>query len=1244
MALVDPVSGELDTTKGAAGNPSSAEVGIPRREWRGTDRYQVVRLLGEGGMGTVYEVFDQDAQRSVALKTLQQANPASVYRFKQEFRTLADVQHPSLVDLYEFVASESGEVFFTMELVRGTHFLHYVRDAQETVDYVRLRHAFRQLVEGVLALHSAGKLHRDIKPSNVLVTAEGRVVILDFGVAAELSTIPGHSSGEREIVGTAPYMAPEQALRAAPHPASDWYSVGVMLYAALAGARPFVGSASEIIAQKLADDPVPPSQRGCGVPADLESLCLALLSRAPERRPTGTEILRRLGGSPDGLNEVTRARMHTGPALVGRETHLQALGAALDATDADGQVAVFAAGLSGMGKSALIRQFLDEQVLRSEALVLRGRAYERESVPFKAVDAIVDALSLHLVRSAREGDPVRLPDDIGVVAKVFPVLGRVPGIPATSKEVVLEPMRVRRRAFVALRELTVSAAARRRLILYIDDAQWGDADSAALLLELLRPPLRVLLIVSYRDNEAANSDFLRAMRARMPKQVAVRELDVGPLWPDDAERLAFALLGAAERSRLVARSVARESGGSPFLIEELACSLSSATHADAPAGPVDLSSVTLEQMVSERSRQLPEDARRLLEVIAIEGRPVPVSIAASAAQVDERADELIGLLRAHRFVRGGLRDGREVVEMSHDRIRETVAAQLSAEVTREHHGRLARVLESTADANAEMIAVHLFGAGEGELGAKFAEAAAEQATAKLAFDRAAQLFRMATATVSASSEDGRRLRLRLAQVLEWAGRGTEAARVYEEVARVAPAGERTALERAAAEQLLTCGRIDEGAAVLHRVLSDVSLKAPGNAVSAVVWLLLYRLWLRVRGLGFRGRAVDELRQRDQLRLDALFTAALGFGSIDVVLSACMTSRYLVAALRAGERVAIQRAATLQMSLVSAGGGIEGNQELALEQTARQLVETTSNPEAQAFFRSNIGISHYCRGRWNAAVRELDSVLQDFPAHRAGMTSNVNVFCVCSMVYAGRIHELRSRLPRLIAEAEDRGDLFMLAHMRASHPIVAWLAADDPDDARRHAREGMARWPRLRFVIQHWQAMLAEAQIELYVGDGASAYERVARDTSPLRKSLLLQAQIIRGLTDFVRGRAAVASVDASPAHRGARLSEATRLARRLGRERMGWTTLLSEMLDASIANARGDECAAVASLRASVETAKRANMTMHGAAALRRLGALLGGEQGEALIAEADAAMAAEEIVAPARWAQMLLPGRWRRD
>jgi predicted Ser/Thr protein kinase len=1200
----------------------------------------VVRLLGEGGMGMVYEAIDREAERSIAIKTLLQTNPASVFRFKQEFRTLADVQHPNLVQLYELVATEAGEVFFTMELVHGTNFVRYVRDEHGRVDHQRLREALTQLVEGISALHAAGKLHRDIKPSNILVTPEGRVVVLDFGVAAELSTSSSHPSSEAEIVGTARFMAPEQALMAAPHPAFDWYSVGVVLYYVLTGSFPFSGSPEEIVEQKRLADPVPPGERAPDVPPDLAALCMALLARIPEHRPTGATILGHLGASRGALSRAQKAVR----TLVGREAHLRVLHEAAQATRSGGQLAVFVGGLSGMGKSALIRKFLDEQVEQRDALVLRGRAYERESVPFKAVDAIVDALSAHMKRAAKQHTPIPLPDDIALVAQIFPVLGRVPGVTSASRDVALEPTRVRRRAFVALRELIASAAGDRELIIYIDDAQWGDADSAALLLELLRSPTaaRLLLITSYRQNEASNSAFLGELRARLPKNVHSRELEVGPLALDDAERLAFELLGAEQRSRAAAHSVARESGGCPFLIEELASSFVFDTHGQATAGATDLANVTLEHMVSERSRRLPDGARRMLEIVAIEGRPVPVTLAAAAARTQECAEEIIRSLCSHRFVRTGLRDGRETIEMSHDRIRETVAAQTSAALTRAHHAELARVFEATADENPEPMVVHLFGAGQTERGARFAEVAADQALEKLAFDRAAQLFRLANAPVSASSSDGRRLRLRLAQVLEWAGRGAEAAHIYEEVARESPSEERTALERAAAEHLLTCGRIDEGAAVLHRVLSAVGLSAPHNAVGAVAWLLAYRLWLRARGLGFRGRAAAELSQADRLRLDALFTVSLGFGSVDVVLSACMTARYLLAALKAGERSAITRAASLQMSLASAEGGVEGRQELELERTARRLVDQDPTPEAVAFFRSNIGISHYCRGRWRSAVRELDSVLEEFPAHRAGMTSNAKVFLVCSLVYAGRLHELRQRLPRLVTEAEDRGDLFMLAHIRASHPVVAWLAADDTDDARRHVREGMVRWPRLRFVIQHWQAMLAEAQIDLYAGDGASAYDRIARDMPDLRRSLLLQAQIIRGLTFFVHGRAAVASIASNPALREARLSEATRLARRLGRERMAWTSLLSSLLYGAIANARGDAQAAVASLRTSIETAKRAEMSMHGAAAVRQLGLLLGGEEGAQHIAEADAAMEAEDIRAPERWATMLLPGRWR--
>ena len=272
-------------------------------DWPTIPGYELVRKLGQGGMGIVFEARDLRRGRSVALKLMQEADPAALYRFKREFRALAELNHPHLVVLYELVA-DAGLWFFTMELLDGVNFLAHVRGvgpsrrplAPDPVD--RLRGALAQLTEGVLALHAAGRLHRDIKPGNVLVTREGRVVLLDFGLAAELDRSGRYLSIRPGLVGTLDYMAPEQAAALPVSPASDWYSVGVMLYEALTGRPPFEGTPQELLLAKQRDDPPPPADLAPGVPDDLAALCLELLRRPPSARPAGEEVLRRLRSAP----------------------------------------------------------------------------------------------------------------------------------------------------------------------------------------------------------------------------------------------------------------------------------------------------------------------------------------------------------------------------------------------------------------------------------------------------------------------------------------------------------------------------------------------------------------------------------------------------------------------------------------------------------------------------------------------------------------------------------------------------------------------------------------------------------------------------------------------------------------------------------------------------------------------------------------------------------------------------------
>lgn len=193
------------------------------------------------------------------------------------------------------------------------------------------------------------------------------------------------------------------------------------------------------------------------------------------------------------------------------------------------------------------------------------------------------------------------------------------------------------------------------------------------------------------------------------------------------------------------------------------------------------------------------------------------------------------------------------------------------------------------------------------------------------------------------------------------------------------------------------------------------------------------------------------------------------------------------------------------------------------------------------------------------------------------------------------------------------------------------------------RESMAQWSKTGFLVQHWQAMLWESEADLYAGEGASAWERVARDSRKLKDSHLVRAQFVRILTKFVKARSALASWAALPASSKAdRLADAQRAQRELEREDAAWAVPLAAMVAAGLAKARGDVGEAERFLRKAVELAGACNMSLHAAAARHRLGLLLGGDQGAAMVDEAEEAMKARGVRVPERYAQMLVPGTWR--
>jgi serine/threonine protein kinase len=1237
-------------------------------------------------MGVVYEALDREARRNVALKTLLCIDAGSLLLFKQEFRTLADVHHRNLVHLYELVQPDDGPLFFAMELVDGADFVEYVhrvprgrrRGADSSgsnmpsgtanlatrqgpsrpghvsvapplmlgeeptrADSSRLRLALRQLAQGLGVLHAAGKLHRDIKPSNVLVTDQGRVVILDFGIALELSRAPlADQAKEGGVVGTPKYMAPEQGAGETQTPASDWYAVGVILYEALAGRLPFDGSSMDVLTRKMTEDPLPPSTWARGIPPDLEELCMALLQQEPADRPDAREILRQLGARGGASMPAPRPREAESqlPLLVGREEQLRALRDALEPVTGGQAVTVRVGGRAGMGKSTLVEHFLGELAATGQVEMLWGRAYERESVPYKAVDSLIDALARLLVRTEDAEGPLPLPKDAPALARLFPVLKRIPSFADLPDQAVDDAQGVRHKAFVALRELVVWLSRRRPLVLYIDDVQWGDVDSVALLHELMRPPAgpALMLLMTYREEETATSSFLIEMNDRWPAEADVRQIDVGPLDLQDAQRLAVTRIGASdEEARRTARAVAREAHGSPFLIEELVRS----NRNQVRATDATLAVLTLAQIVDERLQALPPTARRLAEVVAVGGRPLPWAALIDACGEVPVTDDDVELLRGERIVRTGFRDGREVTEPSHDRIRETIVDQLSRDLLRTHHAGLARALEAASGADLEAIAVHLLGSGQTERGAHFAERAAEQAGAKLAFDQAARLYRLALETLPRSPDDARPVRVRLAEALEQAGQGVEAARVYLDAAAGAAPLERISLQRAASQQLLFAGHTDEGSDLLRQVLAAVGMKAPRTPLGAILSLLFHRLMLRLRGLEFTERSPDEVSLEDRIRVEVLYTVALGFSVVDVVLGACMQARFLRLALDVGHGMHVLQATSIQITHLASQGGPIGKPEKAVQAIAERLSRTLDNRDAEATYQICLGLSLFHRGRW----REAREALYGPAAVRANAAfSHGRLFGVYCLFYLGRLREQARRGARLLADCERRGDMYTTINLLAAPMVDIALVADDPDVAREHIRKALANWTQNGFHIQHWKAMVWGAQIELYIGNGAAAYARFERHWRSYRRSLLEHSQFVREFTWYFRGCAAVASAIDAPADvRRARLKEARAAVGRLERAGMTWTAPLASLLGAALANANGDRAAATAALRAAADRAEVADMGMHAAAARYQLGCLLGGDEGDALRRQAESAMTAEGVRAPARSAGLLAPGRW---
>jgi predicted ATPase len=840
----------------------------------GTDRFELLSRLGEGGMGVVYEAYDRARGMRVALKTLRRVNATHLLRFKREFRALRELGHPNIITLYELIA-EGKQWLFTMELVHGRDMVSHIRgrapsegprlatsvpgaapgatlDATvedsvtalhlsrapepdteelldgdtsveepwggaatqpgltshpeldddtavtqtlsdsavswpslgsgaaagpssqrrhvaERVDLEALRDVCAQLAGALHALHGAGMIHRDIKPSNVMVTREGRVVLMDFGIVAETRQ-PRALTVAGAIQGTPAFMAPEQVRGELLTAAADWYAFGVILYTLLAGRLPHDGGRAQVLFGKQVLDALPPSRFTAGIPDELEHLCMRLLAREPGERPGSREVLDALGVN---LGARSPTALEAGRELfVGRARELAELERLYREACAGTMRCALVEAASGMGKSRLAERFLADLAGRaaptdmndiarvsegasgtvSETLpvILTGRCHERESLPYKAFDGVMDLLSQYLAELPEEVRRACLPGAIYLLVRLFPVLRRVPECDLTVT-FGGDPRPLRQQALRALRGLLAELGRIRPIVVHIDDVQWIDRDSVELLTGLMQAPLpgRLLLLLCARQEAGQGGEHgaMDELRAAMAGHEICQRIELGPLLPDEQQSLVDAL-GTRLGRRRMDDAVWRDSAGHPLLMAELARYV----QAD---GNTTVETPGLHDILWRRVARLSEAERALLAAVACLGEPAPLRVLADAAALSytdrERALTMLVTGQMVRITRTGHEPW---VDIYHAVLREAVIARQGSEAARALHRQIARSLEGWSDASPALRARHWQAAGEHDRAAQCLLAAARSAAAQLAFDRADELYRQALALLGEFLDDG----------------------------------------------------------------------------------------------------------------------------------------------------------------------------------------------------------------------------------------------------------------------------------------------------------------------------------------------------------------------------------------------------------------------------------------------------------------------------------------------------------
>jgi|GEM_PF-4113852 len=608
-----------------------------------------------------------------------------------------------------------------------------------------------------------------------------------------------------------------------------------------------------------------------------------------------------------------------------------------------------------------------------------------------------------------------------------------------------------------------------------------------------------------------------------------------------------------------------EAAGNPWALHEIAA-----------ARREGLAPTSLSGLLKSRVDRVPAPAATLLQQLVLIGAPLRRGAARGLAE-QAGAPAAVAALQKARLLRHATLRGRPAVQLAHDRIRQLLQAALPPESLATRHADVAARLERIGDVDAAVI-TRLFLAGElPRRAAPHARVAGDEAMERMAFDRAAELRRVALAGGD-EADRGADTRA-LADALGAAGRAAESAELLLAAIDLGGSPQPGSDRRVAAELYIGAGHLDRGRAVLREVLADVRMRRPEGAVGSLLSALYWRLRLLLRGLRV-GTSAAQVE-----RIDACWTVAGCLGYFDPIAALGVQSRHLMLALDAGEPVRLARALALELVYIG-GTGKTSARETRIRALLDSVRPELPDPTDGAFVRVAEGYKALHDGQFRRSIDALADAERLYRrrgrsdwGRSMGLTHRL-----VTQTFTGEFGDLTDDYRELAARYRQADDLLALANLDLAVGYLCDLADDDPDRAAERIDAGLAGWGDPAPLSFLYMGTLARFQRALYVGDGPAA--RAAVDAAWPKLKVLHRFVSERVLLFWMRGASRLACGDAA----GSSRREVERCRDVIRDSGADWAAGLHAVLTAGLQFGAGEAAESAATLRSAQQRFADADM------------------------------------------------------